>query len=712
MVAMALEAHAHPLFLGDDDAALAPGPSEPMLQARFAPPEPEPASAAPKYVPAAPFSATRLDGTSVMIPRRKRVSAWRPSSAPRGARLLAEPLDELMERARAPAPVRPRRACAPARDTRMWVEKYQPRTFIDLLGDDRLHRETLRWLKAWDPCVFGREAPPPPPPRSAWHDERAPDKYGRPHERVLLMSGPPGLGKTTLSHVVAHHAGYRVYELNASDARTAADVEQRVRTALESDSLRGSGRPTLVVIDEIDGAMGGSEALGTAGFVRALVRLLERGAGHGKKAKPLVRPIVCICNDLYAPALRPLRPLAKIVRFHRAPTPMITRRLREICAHEHLGADARGLTMLCEATQGDLRACLHTLELVHRSGAHVDEHSIQHASLGVKDSAVPLQHMWAKLFCGVESADVARHSSRVHALVHDVTAFGDYDRLVQGCFEHYVHLRVPDQGWGRYADALDWLDFAQRTMHGAWGSGSVSFELLPYVPWAFVAWHALFANRANRIPEQPPRADFEWHMQRKATDETLDALMAALPPSLRPHYSRGAVACELAPLLARILSPDIKAGATQPPAMHALVDTMLLYGMSFEPDRNEAGALVYRLHPSLDVFAQCGSRGDVGPTRHGARQHVQRELDAERRRRRAAAHAGTTASQAPAVPAPMPTPVPAPAPTYRDFFGRVLPTPDVAPSQAARPTGLRVFFRYHEGYSNAVRKPIKLAALL
>lgn len=29
------------------------------------------------------------------------------------------------------------------------------------------------------------------------------------------MSGPPGLGKTTLAHVVAKQAGYNVFEINA-----------------------------------------------------------------------------------------------------------------------------------------------------------------------------------------------------------------------------------------------------------------------------------------------------------------------------------------------------------------------------------------------------------------------------------------------------------------------------------------------------------------
>lgn len=33
--------------------------------------------------------------------------------------------------------------------------------------------------------------------------------------QVALLSGPPGLGKTTLAHIIAKHAGYNVVEMNA-----------------------------------------------------------------------------------------------------------------------------------------------------------------------------------------------------------------------------------------------------------------------------------------------------------------------------------------------------------------------------------------------------------------------------------------------------------------------------------------------------------------
>lgn len=199
-------------------------------------------------------------------------------------------------------------------DPTLWVDRYRPKKFAELLGDERVHREVLGWLKEWDLCVFKRRNSNNPLKRSRKPDFNNPrsdtpiwkDPYGRPSERVLMLSGPPGLGKTTLAHVLAAQAGYGVYELNASDARTAGAVEDQVRMALESSSMKND-KPTLVVVDEIDGATGGEG--GGGGFIRALVKLIEGGKGwkggnknknkKGRKgAKPLLRPIICICNDL------------------------------------------------------------------------------------------------------------------------------------------------------------------------------------------------------------------------------------------------------------------------------------------------------------------------------------------------------------------------------------------------------------------------------
>ena len=54
---------------------------------------------------------------------------------------------------------------------------------------------------------------------------KKPGKDGMGVYRAVLISGPPGIGKTTSAHLMAKMAGYNPIELNASDARSKKLVE-------------------------------------------------------------------------------------------------------------------------------------------------------------------------------------------------------------------------------------------------------------------------------------------------------------------------------------------------------------------------------------------------------------------------------------------------------------------------------------------------------
>ena len=66
---------------------------------------------------------------------------------------------------------------------------------------------------------------------------------------------------------------------------------------------------------------GGNEAKGA---IATLLKLTQESGAQDKTAKkrkrfrPVNRPIIAICNDLYAPALRPLRGVSQVVTFKQA----------------------------------------------------------------------------------------------------------------------------------------------------------------------------------------------------------------------------------------------------------------------------------------------------------------------------------------------------------------------------------------------------------
>ena len=260
----------------------------------------------------------------------------------------------------------------------LWTEKYRARKFTDLIGDERTHRAVMHWLKRWDPIVFPGSYRPKSRNRS--YGENSADE--RPHRKILMLAGPPGLGKTTLAHVCARQAGYEVQEINASDERSSAVVKGRVRDMVGTENVKGvdtktaegkvrkAGKPVCVIIDEVDGVVGGSGGGGEGGFVKALIDLvmldqknstplgvLQQAPARNKKQGDrfrLLRPLILICNDVYHASLRPLRQSshAEVIHVRKPPVQSLIARLQAIFDRENVPCESDGVRRLCEATWG------------------------------------------------------------------------------------------------------------------------------------------------------------------------------------------------------------------------------------------------------------------------------------------------------------------------------------------------------------------------
>jgi chromosome transmission fidelity protein 18 len=162
-------------------------------------------------------------------------------------------------------------------------------------------------------------------------------------------------------------------------------------------------------------------------------------------------------NFSYAPALRPLRPFARIVRFKKAQPSLIVNRLRQICDKERVKADTRGLTRLAEMTNSDVRSCLNTLQVSVRAtyyqalslstfcppqfmksrSLEITEKTLRQSSIGMKDSGASLNVVWHNLFVPVSTKGKRKENgvgkdSYVNRLAFEVQSCGDQDKVVQG----------------------------------------------------------------------------------------------------------------------------------------------------------------------------------------------------------------------------------------------------------------------------------------
>lgn len=100
--------------------------------------------------------------------------------------------------------------------------------------------------------------------------------------RAVLITGPPGIGKTTSAHLCAKLAGFTPIEMNASDARSKKLVESGMN--INNTSLDGffvGGKETndmgvkitdksCLIMDEVDGMSAGDR--GGVGALNALIK--------------------------------------------------------------------------------------------------------------------------------------------------------------------------------------------------------------------------------------------------------------------------------------------------------------------------------------------------------------------------------------------------------------------------------------------------------
>jgi len=87
------------------------------------------------------------------------------------------------------------------------------------------------------------------------------------------------------------------------------------------------------LIKRINGEKPTKKVPGSSGeFKQEKVKQKKGGDVFG----PLVRPIICICNDPYVPALRELREFTLILYFNGVDRTRLTGRLEDVCKLNHV----------------------------------------------------------------------------------------------------------------------------------------------------------------------------------------------------------------------------------------------------------------------------------------------------------------------------------------------------------------------------------------
>nr|ASF90187.1 hypothetical protein SPAR06058 [Bartheletia paradoxa] len=241
-------------------------------------------------------------------------------------------------------------------NTKLWTVKYAPTSLKEICGNKGTVEKLKQWLEDW--------------PKSLKSSFKKPGKDGMNVYRAILISGGPGIGKTTSAHLVAKLAGYTPVELNASDTRSKKLLEMELSETINNTTLDGyltSGKKrtdginltdkSVLILDEVDGMSGGDR--GGIGAINALI----------KKTKI---PIICICNDRRSVKMKPFQSTTFNLAFKKPTVAELRSRLMSIAFREKLKVPGPVMDQLCAGANSDIRQILNMLSTWRLSRESMD----------------------------------------------------------------------------------------------------------------------------------------------------------------------------------------------------------------------------------------------------------------------------------------------------------------------------------------------------
>ena len=276
-----------------------------------------------------------------------------------------------------------------------WTVKYAPKSSKDLVGNSPNYNKLMAWLKNF-------------------YLIRKSEKKDSMQHMVLLL-GPPGIGKTSGINALATELNYEIIEFNASDQRNEGVISRLVGRASKSMTNIGyNGR--VVLLDEVDGIQGREDR----GGLSALMKI----------AKDSFHPLICTANDPQSEKIRSLKNSKQVLvlNFKKPSNDDIAALLKRIVVAEEITIPDKLLNVICENSRGDIRGAVNDLENLAQDRKDVPMNAIQ--ALSIRDSDASIELALRQIFGEAKTLKQA----------HEITSDLDVDYSM---FMNYMSENVP-----------------------------------------------------------------------------------------------------------------------------------------------------------------------------------------------------------------------------------------------------------------------------
>lgn len=214
-----------------------------------------------------------------------------------------------------------------------WTIKYKPKTSKEVAGNRPAIEKLRDWIESWN--------------------------KGRPSKTAVLLYGPAGVGKTSVTEALAGERGWDLVEINASDKRSGDVLSKIAGLASTQSTLFSKGR--LILLDEVDGINLRTDQAAVTTILQII--------------KETQYPLILTANDPWDPKIRPLREACLQIELKRLGIRDGIPLLRNILNQEGVKANEDALKLILDRDRGDIRSILNDVQLL----------SSRHGTLTVDD---------------------------------------------------------------------------------------------------------------------------------------------------------------------------------------------------------------------------------------------------------------------------------------------------------------------------------------
>ncbi|KAF4071573.1 hypothetical protein AMELA_G00274930 [Ameiurus melas] len=358
----------------------------------------------------------------------------------------------------------------------LWVDKYRPRNLKNLIGqqgEQSCANKLLRWLKNWHKTYSGNAKP------TAARFGKFGGKDDGSGFKAALLSGPPGVGKTTTAALVCEELGYSYVEMNASCTRSKNSLKEVIAESLNNTSIKnfytGASQTVsdkhVLIMDEVDGMAGNEDR----GGIQELIGLIKNSK----------IPIICMCNDRNHMKIRSLANYCFDLRFHRPRVEQIKGAMMSIAFKEGLKIPPPALNEVILAANQDIRQVLHNLSMWSATDKVMTyDQAKADANKAKKDMKMGPFDVCRKVFVSGEET--------AHMTLIDKSDlfFHDYSLAPLFVQENYIHVRPAAAG----GNLKNHLVLLSKTADSICDGDLVDRQIRSRQTWSLLPTQAIYAS--------------------------------------------------------------------------------------------------------------------------------------------------------------------------------------------------------------------------